>query len=785
MATAPTFLHSLHQLTAAHVAAELSDRQLLERYAGRGDEAAFAALVRRHGPLVLGVCRRLLRDGHAAEDAFQATFLVLARRAGSVARPEALGPWLHGVAARVALKARAQAARRRAGERQAAARAPTATAPEDLGWRDLRPVLDEAVSALPEKLRVPFVLHYLEGRTVTAVARQLGCPRGTVATHLARARQRLRAWLVRRGVTLSAAALAAVLARNLAARAAAPLLPGPLVKAAASLTAAGSAPAAVAALAQGGLQTMSLRRSLVLALALLLALGAVGGGTVLLAQALPAQGPAGPQQAAAPAAETELSLFREGGKRFLAEDYPGAHRAFVRLVWEYPDGALAAQASYLATIAKHADVAAAEARSDRSRVTEARRIIDAVLAGAAAAGQPSARPRNDQTTRGVRSRPQAAELLRQFHACYKEGKYQEAERYARAALEIDPDNAAARAAVEIAGVQRRQHDPIARIFREMNAGYAAELGERDANLEKVQEAWLERLAEFVQTYPQAEDAPEALLQLGMLSEFLNREIEARKWYRQLAANFPDRPAARKALGAIRRLELDGKVLELSGPTLAGGRYDISQARGKVVVVYYWASWNQQCVGDVARLKRLLDANAGTLELVTVNLDTTASEATDFLRRAPAPGTHLHQDGGLDSPPALQYGIVDLPTLFLVGKDGKVVSRTAQVNTLEDALKRQLPVVAAPVAGRGKLVIKTYRVGKWVGRDATGEALLRLITRAVEPATWDVRGGPGTIDYHPLTRALVVYQTPDVQEQVEDFLASLQALAEDWAGKEGN
>src|SRR6516162_856138 len=85
MATAPTFLHSLRQLTAAHLAADLSDRQLLERYAGRRDEAAFTALVRRHGPLVLGVCRRLLHDGHAAEDAFQATFLVLARRAGSVA----------------------------------------------------------------------------------------------------------------------------------------------------------------------------------------------------------------------------------------------------------------------------------------------------------------------------------------------------------------------------------------------------------------------------------------------------------------------------------------------------------------------------------------------------------------------------------------------------------------------------------------------------------------------------------------------------------------------------
>jgi hypothetical protein len=226
-------------------------------------------------------------------------------------------------------------------------------------------------------------------------------------------------------------------------------------------------------------------------------------------------------------------------------------------------------------------------------------------------------------------------------------------------------------------------------FREMTAEYAGKLSTKDANFEKIQEAWLERLAKFVQTYPKAEDTPDALLQLGMVSEFMNKETEAKNWYQQLATNFADKPIAQKALGAKTRLELEGKVLELSAPTLAGGNYDISQAKGKVVVVYYWASWNQQCVGDFAKLKLLLDANAGKLELVTVNLDTTAKEANDFLQRAPAPGTHLHQDGGLDCPLAVQYGIMGLPNLFLVGKDGKVLSRTIQVNTLEDELKKQL------------------------------------------------------------------------------------------------
>jgi thiol-disulfide isomerase/thioredoxin len=226
-------------------------------------------------------------------------------------------------------------------------------------------------------------------------------------------------------------------------------------------------------------------------------------------------------------------------------------------------------------------------------------------------------------------------------------------------------------------------------FREMTAEYANKLGDKTLKVDAVQDGWLERLSKFVQTYAHAEDTPDALLQLGMVSEFANKEIEAKNWYQQLATNFADNPLAKKALGAINRLGSEGKPLELAGPTLAGGTWDVSQARGKVVVVYYWASWNNQCVGDFAKLKQLLDANGGKLEVVTVNLDTHADEANEFLKRSPAPGTHLHQDGGLDSPPAVQYGIMGLPSMFLVGKDGKVVSRSVQASTLEDELKKQL------------------------------------------------------------------------------------------------
>jgi RNA polymerase sigma factor (sigma-70 family) len=273
----------LGRITAAHLAATCSDRQLLARFAAHRDEAAFAALVRRHGPLVLGVCRRVLHDWHAAEDACQAVFVVLARRAGSLRRPAALGPWLHGVAVRTALKARAQAARRAACERQVAVR-PVVEYADDLVWRELRPVLDEAVARLPEKYRVPFVLHYLEGRTVTEVAGLLGRPRGTVAVRLARAREQLRGRLARRGLAVSAAALTLALARA-GASASAPAAWAASTAAAGAAVGAGKAAAGVVSakvvvLTKGVLNAMFLTK-LKVAAVVSLTLGAVGVGVGL------------------------------------------------------------------------------------------------------------------------------------------------------------------------------------------------------------------------------------------------------------------------------------------------------------------------------------------------------------------------------------------------------------------------------------------------------------------------------------------------------------------------
>lgn len=182
----------------------LSDPDLLARFRTTQDDRAFAALVARHGPAVLGVCRRILADPHAAEDAFQAAFLVLARRASSIKNPAAVGCWLHGVAVRVAAKLRA----RRARHKTAPVPDVPATPRDDVLWRDVRRVLDEEVNRLPERLRLPVLLCYFEGKTRDEAAAALGWKPSTLRGRLEDGRQRLRARLARRGIELSAALLA-------------------------------------------------------------------------------------------------------------------------------------------------------------------------------------------------------------------------------------------------------------------------------------------------------------------------------------------------------------------------------------------------------------------------------------------------------------------------------------------------------------------------------------------------------------------------------------------------
>jgi RNA polymerase sigma factor (sigma-70 family) len=272
-----TVIRYLRRVGSAQHAGKLTDTQLLERFVRERDQAAFEVLVWRHAALVFGVCRRVLRHEHDAEDAFQATFLALVRKASSIGKRQAVGSWLYKVAYRVALAARARAARR-AVQEPLPAELPGGPDTGDLLWRDLRPVLDEEVSALPGRYRMPFVLCYLEGKTNAEAARAIGCPVGTVTSRLAWARERLRQRLTRRGVTLAGGVLCVSLVREASAALGPALIDSTIKTAAASAAgpaAAGAIPASVAALTKGVLQNMFLSK-LKTAVAVLLAVALVG-----------------------------------------------------------------------------------------------------------------------------------------------------------------------------------------------------------------------------------------------------------------------------------------------------------------------------------------------------------------------------------------------------------------------------------------------------------------------------------------------------------------------------
>src|SRR5262245_48018459 len=334
-----------------------TDRQLLERFASGRDEMAFTTLVGRHGPMVLGVCRRVLLNAHDAEDAFQATFLVLARKAGSVSRPEALGNWLYGVAYRTALEARTKAAKRRARERELAEE-PTVDPSSALVRSDLRAALDREINRLPDRYRAPFVLCYLQGRTNEEAARLLRCPKGTILSRLAWARQRLRDRLARRGVALSAAGASAVFTvDSLSAAVSADLVGSTAAAARLFVCGQAAAPAEVIALARGVLKAMVIDRLKAASLVLLAAVALLAGGLAWLGQPTWASGTQGPANPAARARaggqlETLFALEKrvweavkkkdaEGLRKLCAKDFVAIHTDGSRLTLDEFCNALA------------------------------------------------------------------------------------------------------------------------------------------------------------------------------------------------------------------------------------------------------------------------------------------------------------------------------------------------------------------------------------------------------------------------------------------------------------
>jgi RNA polymerase sigma factor (sigma-70 family) len=257
-----------------------TDGDLLRAVAAGRDEEAFAELVRRYGPLVLSVCRRVLADRPEADDAFQAVFLVLARKAGTIRRPEQLGNWLYGVALRCARRAKSAAGARRARE----VPMPDVPAPprSESDWSDVRPVLDDEIGRLPDKLRAALVACELQGLDRAAAAELLGVPEGTLSSRLARAKDLLRRRLVRRGLVITAAGLIYLLTQATA-RAAVP--PGLAAAAVRHADRSGACPDPVHAIAQTELTRMLIRHILTAALAVAV-LAAVGTTSWLLGPAI-------------------------------------------------------------------------------------------------------------------------------------------------------------------------------------------------------------------------------------------------------------------------------------------------------------------------------------------------------------------------------------------------------------------------------------------------------------------------------------------------------------------
>jgi thiol-disulfide isomerase/thioredoxin len=223
-------------------------------------------------------------------------------------------------------------------------------------------------------------------------------------------------------------------------------------------------------------------------------------------------------------------------------------------------------------------------------------------------------------------------------------------------------------------------------FRLASARYAANMQQQGADVGKVQSAWLEELKQFVEKYPKAPDAAEAMLQMGIADEFSGEEKQALARYTAIVTDFPESASAKKARGAARRLESVGKPLALSGTAIDGKPVAIESLRGRPVLVHYWATWCEPCKVDIAQIRELY-AKYGPKKLAVVGiaLDSNKSELAKFLAAKPIPWPQLHEAGGLDGRLAEELGVLTLPTMILLDAEGKVVDRNLVITDLEKKL----------------------------------------------------------------------------------------------------
>lgn len=231
------------------------------------------------------------------------------------------------------------------------------------------------------------------------------------------------------------------------------------------------------------------------------------------------------------------------------------------------------------------------------------------------------------------------------------------------------------------------------VFHRLAADYNLKLqsAENDSRA-KIQEEWIKSLEKFVTDYPKSDDAADALLQLGVSQEFVGQPEAAIKWYQQLVQEHPQSPAAGRGRGALRRLGLVGNPLAFAGAALGGGKLDLQAYKGKVVTVIFWATWCKPCTEELPQLLELYKTHRPDgFEVVGVNLDSPGANIQKYIQDYKVPWPHIAEEGGLESRPAEEFGIITLPTMFLVDRQGRVVS----ANISMDNLKKELPALVKP------------------------------------------------------------------------------------------
>ncbi len=229
-------------------------------------------------------------------------------------------------------------------------------------------------------------------------------------------------------------------------------------------------------------------------------------------------------------------------------------------------------------------------------------------------------------------------------------------------------------------------------YRRILAEYsvAVQSSKTSAAQAKVQEDWIKNLQAFVESFPKSEDAADAMIQLATGFEFAGKVSDARKWFAQLAAAHPKTTSGKKAAGAMTRLDVKGKPLPLAFAGLDGGKVDIRNYRDKAVLVVFWATWCKPCFEDLPKLKALYQQyRTQGFEVIGVNLDNTPNGVKGYMQQNGMTWPQIHEPGGLESPPSLAFGVISLPTMFLVDKKGLVHSRPASIEDVKAALPEVL------------------------------------------------------------------------------------------------